>query len=43
MYTDMVQVSYQNSYRKVPKNGWVQVDPHCAQTGVKSSLSTYKC
>ena len=23
----MVQVLYQNSYRKVPKNEWVQVDP----------------
>ena len=25
---------------KVLKNGWVQVDPPCAQTGVKSSLGT---
>ena len=29
-----------NSYGKVPKNEWVQVDPPCAQTGVKSSLGT---
>ena len=36
----MVQVSYRNSYEKVPKNEWVQVDPPCAQTGVKSSLGT---
>ena len=40
MYTYMVQVSYPNSYGKVPKNEWVQVDPPCAQTGVKSSLGT---
>ena len=36
----MVQVSYQNPKGKVLKNGLVQVDPHCAQTGVKFSLST---
>ena len=36
-YTDMVHVSYRNFYGK---NGWVQVDPPCAQTGVKSSLGT---
>ena len=39
---DMVQVSYRNSYGKVLKNGWVQVDPTCAQTGVKSSLGSFK-
>ena len=27
VYTDMVQVSYLNSWGKVRKNGWVQVDP----------------
>ena len=27
VYTHMVQVSYRNSYGKVLKNGWVQVDP----------------
>ena len=27
VYTYMVQVSYRNSYGKVPKNEWVQVDP----------------
>ena len=27
MYTGIVHVSYQNSYGKVLKNGWVQVDP----------------
>ena len=27
VYTGIVQVSYRNSYGKVPKNGWVQVDP----------------
>ena len=32
--------AYRNSYGKVPKNEWVQVDPPCAQTGVKSSLGT---
>ena len=26
--------------RKVLKNGWVQVDPPCVQTVVKSSLGT---
>ena len=26
--------------REKPKNEWVQVDPPCAQTGVKSTLST---
>ena len=36
MYTGMVQVSYQNSYGKVLKNGWVQVDLPCAQIGEKS-------
>ena len=35
----MVQLLYRNSYGKVLKNEWVQVDPPCAQTGVKSSLS----
>ena len=34
-------VSYQNSYGKALKNEWVQVDPPCAQTRVKSSLGTY--
>ena len=29
--SDMVQVSYGTSYGKVLKNGWVQVDPPCAQ------------
>ena len=41
VYTHMVQVSYRNSYRKVLKNEWVQVDPSprfFAQTGVKSSF-----
>ena len=38
----MEQVTYHNSYGKVLKNGWVQVDPPCAQTGVKSSLGTFK-
>ena len=38
----MEQVSYRNSCGKVLKNGWVQVDPPCAQTGVKSSLGTFK-
>ena len=33
-------ISYRNSYGKVPKNKWVQVDPPCAETGVKSSLGT---
>ena len=36
--TDMVQVSYRNSYRKVLQNGWVKVDPLGAQTGVKGPL-----
>ena len=40
VYTHMVQVSYRNSYGKVPKNEWVQVDPPYAQMGVKSSLGT---
>ena len=31
----MVQVSYGNAYGNVLKNGWVLVDPPCAQTGVK--------
>ena len=39
MYTDMVQILYRNSYGKVLKSGWVQVDPHCAQTAVKSRPS----
>ena len=42
VYTDMVQVSYRNSNGKVPKNEWVQVEPPCAQTEVKSSLGTFK-
>ena len=36
----MVQVSYRNANGKVLKNGWVQVDPPCAPTGVKSGLGT---
>ena len=40
MYKDIVQVSYRNSYGKVLKNGWAQVAPRCALTGVKSSLGT---
>ena len=27
IHRPMVQVSYRNSYGKVPKNEWVQVDP----------------
>ena len=37
----MVHVSYRNSYGKVLKNGWVQVDLPCAQKGVKSCLGTF--
>ena len=33
VYTHMVQVSYQNSYGKVLKNGWVQVDPSLYTNG----------
>ena len=41
VYTDTVQVSYRNSYRKVLKNGWVQVDPSPFCTnGSKNSLCT---
>ena len=36
----MVQVSYQNSYEKLLKNGWVQVDTP-AHMGVKSNLGTF--
>ena len=39
----MVLVSYRNSHAKVLNNGFVQVDPPCAQTGVKSDLCTFKC
>ena len=42
VYTGMVHVSYQNSYGKVLKNGWVQVDSPCAQMGMKSSWAL-KC
>ena len=41
VYTHMLQISYRNSYGKVLKNEWVQVDAPCAQTGVKSTLCTY--
>ena len=27
VYTDMLQLSCRNSYGKVLKNGWVQMDP----------------
>ena len=35
VYTHMVQVLYQNSYRKVLKNEWVQVPPSLCTNGSK--------
>ena len=40
MYTDMVQILYQNPTEKYSK--MIHVDPPCAQTGVKSSFCTLK-
>ena len=34
-------VSFVPKFLQVFKNGWVQVDPPCAQTGVKSSLGIH--
>ena len=33
VYIIMVQVAYRNSYEKVPKNEWVQVDPPLCTNG----------
>ena len=42
VYTDMVQALYQNSWGKVLKNGWVQVDPSALCTNGSEKLLRHK-